>query len=65
MSVKIEPSWEQRLGAEFDKPYFHQLCEQVRQEYYRTTMEEKELSIMVISEASLATAVPSPIDNPT
>ena len=35
MSVKIEPSWEQRLGAEFDKPYFHQLCEQVRQEYQK------------------------------
>ena len=33
MSVKIEHSWEQRLGGEFVKPYFHQLTEQVRQEY--------------------------------
>ena len=33
MSVKIEHSWEQRLGGEFVKPYFRQLAEQVRQEY--------------------------------
>ena len=33
MSVKIEHSWEQRLGGEFVKPYFRQLTEQVRQEY--------------------------------
>ena len=33
MNVKIEPSWKQQLGGEFDKPYFQQLAEQVRQEY--------------------------------
>ena len=33
MNVKIEPSWEQRLAGEFEKPYFRQLTEQVRQEY--------------------------------
>ena len=33
MNVKIEESWKQHLGAEFDKPYFTALTQQVRQEY--------------------------------
>ncbi len=33
MEVKIEPSWKQRLSEEFDKPYFIQLTEFVKQEY--------------------------------
>jgi len=33
MDVKIEPTWKQQLGAEFDKPYFATLAEQVRQAY--------------------------------
>jgi uracil-DNA glycosylase len=33
MDVKIEPSWKQRLTSEFDKPYFEQLVEFVRDEY--------------------------------
>ena len=33
MDVKIESTWKQQLGAEFDKPYFATLAEQVRQAY--------------------------------
>ena len=33
MQVKIEPSWGVKLGGEFEKPYFQQLSEQVKQEY--------------------------------
>ena len=33
MDVKIEPTWKQQLGAEFGKPYFATLAEQVRQAY--------------------------------
>jgi len=33
MNVKIEDSWKQRLGGEFEKPYFLQLTEAVRGEY--------------------------------
>lgn len=33
MNVKMEPSWRERLSGEFDKPYFAQLAEFVRQEY--------------------------------
>ena len=33
MDVKIEPTWKQQLGAEFDKPYIATLAEQVRQAY--------------------------------
>lgn len=33
MNVKIEESWKQHLRAEFDKPYFTALTQQVRQEY--------------------------------
>lgn len=35
--VKIEPSWGKHLATEFDKPYFGQLTEQVREEYRRET----------------------------
>lgn len=33
MDVKIEPTWKQQLGTEFDKLYFSTLAEQVRQAY--------------------------------
>jgi uracil-DNA glycosylase len=33
MDVKIEASWKARIGAEFDKPYFAQLVQTVKQEY--------------------------------
>ena len=37
MNVQIEESWRLRLQAEFDKPYFEQLTQWVRQEYQSTT----------------------------
>lgn len=37
MNVQIEPSWKQRLQAEFDKPYFEKLVQSVRSEYSTTT----------------------------
>lgn len=33
MEVKIEPAWKERLGEEFDKPYFGALIRFVREEY--------------------------------
>ena len=33
MNVQIEPSWKEQLAAEFEKPYFAQLTQSVRQEY--------------------------------
>lgn len=33
MNVKIEESWKQQLQGEFEKPYFQQLTQRVRQEY--------------------------------
>lgn len=33
MDVKIEPGWKKELTEEFEKPYFHNLTEKVRQEY--------------------------------
>ena len=33
MQVKIEDTWKQRLQGEFDKPYFEELTDFVRQEY--------------------------------
>ena len=33
MNVQIEPTWKEQLVGEFDKPYFAQLTERVRQEY--------------------------------
>lgn len=35
MDVKIENSWKERLGAEFDKQYFVDLARLVREEYLR------------------------------
>src|SRR5574344_147495 len=37
MDVKIEESWKQHIGAEFDKQYFVDLTAFVRQEYMHTT----------------------------
>ena len=37
MNVQIEESWKQHIGAEFEKPYFGQLVNFVRQEYATTT----------------------------
>ena len=36
MNVQIEESWKQHIGAEFEKPYFSQLVDFVRQEYATT-----------------------------
>lgn len=33
MSVQIEESWKAHLSQEFEKPYFQQLTDAVRQEY--------------------------------
>ncbi len=33
MDVQIEPSWKEMLKDEFDKPYFHELIQFVKQEY--------------------------------
>lgn len=38
MDVKIEPSWNKLLAAEWDKPYFKDLTDFVRQEYRNTTV---------------------------
>jgi uracil-DNA glycosylase len=38
MDVKIEPSWKQRLAEEFNKPYFLQLIEFVKNEYQSNTV---------------------------
>ena len=38
MDVKIEQSWKSHLADEFQKPYFRQLTEFVRQEYQTTTV---------------------------
>ncbi|WP_243347719.1 uracil-DNA glycosylase [Parabacteroides sp. FAFU027] len=38
MSVKIEPSWNEHLKDEFEKPYFTNLTNFVRQEYASTTV---------------------------
>lgn len=37
MNVKIEASWKQHLGEEFDKPYFANLTQQVREAYRQGT----------------------------
>ena len=36
MNVQIEESWKQHIGTEFEKPYFSQLVDFVRQEYATT-----------------------------
>lgn len=38
MEVRIEPSWGRELASEWDKPYFKQLTDFVRQEYRSTTV---------------------------
>lgn len=38
MDVKIEQSWKERLADEFEKDYFKQLTEFVKQEYCQTTV---------------------------
>lgn len=38
MKVNIEPSWQQQLQSEFDKPYFERLVAFVKQEYARHTV---------------------------
>lgn len=37
MTVRIDPSWQQHIGAEFNKPYFANLASFVKQEYATTT----------------------------
>ena len=37
MNVSIEPSWKEKLANEFEKPYFAQLVQMVRQEYSHFT----------------------------
>ena len=34
--VKIEPSWKELLQEEFDKPYFSELIQFVKNEYHTT-----------------------------
>ena len=36
MDVKIEESWKQHIGEEFDKQYFVDLTNFVKEEYLRT-----------------------------
>ena len=36
--VKIAPSWKERLKSEFEKPYFNQLIDFVKQEYQSQTV---------------------------
>ena len=38
MQVRIEPTWQQLLQPEFDKPYFELLTSYVRSEYQSTTV---------------------------
>ena len=38
MEVKIESSWKEKLGNEFDKPYFKELTEFVKKEYKNETV---------------------------
>ena len=38
MEVKIAPSWKERLSDEFDKTYFTQLIDFVKQEYQTETV---------------------------
>lgn len=38
MEVKIEQSWKEQLADEFEKDYFKQLTDFVRQEYRQTTI---------------------------
>ncbi len=38
MEVSIEPSWKAKLSAEFDKPYFAELAQFVKDEYQSATV---------------------------
>lgn len=38
MEVRIEPSWKEVLKQEFEKPYFYQLVQFVKQEYQNKTI---------------------------
>lgn len=38
MDVKIEESWRQHIGEEFDKQYFVDLTNFVKEEYLRTPL---------------------------
>jgi uracil-DNA glycosylase len=38
MDVKIEPTWKEKLSAEFEKDYFRKLTAFVREEYDRSTV---------------------------
>ncbi len=38
MNVQIEEGWKQALAPEFEKPYFKELTDFVRQEYHTTTV---------------------------
>jgi uracil-DNA glycosylase len=39
--IQLEPSWKRALGAEFEKPYFKELTEFVRNEYLNSTIYPK------------------------
>lgn len=38
MNVKIDPSWKEHLAGEFEKPYFQELAQFVREEYKNETV---------------------------
>ncbi len=38
MDVRIEPTWKQKLNKEFDKPYFSELVNFVKDEYKKNTI---------------------------
>lgn len=52
MEVRIEESWKKHLKDEFDKPYFGQLAEKVRNEYASTTVYPPGGEIFAAFEAS-------------
>lgn len=38
MDIKIHPSWKEKLAAEFEQPYFHDLINFVKEEYRQHTI---------------------------
>ena len=46
MNVKIEQSWNSKLTDEFNKPYFKELTDFVREEYSKTNILPVGLSSM-------------------
>ena len=44
MNVQIEPTWKEYLQGEFEKPYFEQLTQSVRQEYTAGTCYPQDVS---------------------